>query len=53
MDGHTPARALTAYVRGEDAARAIEAGYQVHVSKPVEPAHLVAIVAKLGGRTPE
>ncbi len=51
--GNTPALALTAYVRGEDAARAIEAGYQMHLSKPVEPAHLVAVVAKLGGRAQE
>ncbi len=48
--GRTPAIALTAYARKEDAQRALAAGYQVHVSKPVEPAQLAAFVANLGGR---
>ncbi|HEV2765191.1 MAG TPA: hypothetical protein VGV38_19565 [Pyrinomonadaceae bacterium] len=46
-----PAIALTAYTRGEDRTRALLAGYQVHVSKPVEPDELVAVVASLAGRT--
>ena len=49
--GTTPAIALTAYARSSDAERAFAAGYQVHVSKPVEPSQLVTLVAKLGGRT--
>ncbi len=47
-----PAAALTAYSRPEDAARAREAGFQMHLSKPVEPYELVKIVAQLAGRDP-
>jgi signal transduction histidine kinase/ActR/RegA family two-component response regulator len=52
-DGHgdLPAIALTAYARSEDRTRAIRSGYQTHVSKPVEPAELIATVASLAGRT--
>jgi CheY-like chemotaxis protein len=45
-----PAAALTAYARPEDAARAREAGFQMHLSKPVEPCELVRLVAQLAGR---
>lgn len=45
-----PAAALTAYARPEDAARAREAGFQMHLSKPVEPYELVKLVAQLAGR---
>ena len=45
-----PAAALTAYSRPEDAARAREAGFQMHLSKPVEPYELVRVVARLAGR---
>jgi signal transduction histidine kinase/CheY-like chemotaxis protein len=45
-----PAIALTAYPRVEDRGRALDAGYSVHVPKPVEPAELVAVVATLAGR---
>jgi PAS domain S-box-containing protein len=48
--GKIPAAALTAYSRVEDARRALEAGFQSHVSKPVEPDVLVAQVAALAGR---
>ena len=40
-----PAIALTAYARREDQRLALEAGFQAHVAKPVEPASLVAAVA--------
>jgi CheY-like chemotaxis protein len=50
--GGTPALALTAYARPEDADRAVAAGFQVHMAKPVEPSELVMVVAKLGGRRP-
>ena len=40
-----PAIALTAYSRREDQRLALEAGFQAHVAKPVEPATLVAAVA--------
>jgi CheY-like chemotaxis protein len=49
--GRIPAAALTAYARSEDRVKALAAGYQTHVSKPVDPAELVAIVASLAGRT--
>jgi CheY-like chemotaxis protein len=49
--GRIPAAALTAYARSEDRLKALAAGYQTHVSKPVDPAELVAIVASLAGRT--
>jgi PAS domain S-box-containing protein len=45
-----PAIALTAYVRAEDQAKALAAGFQMHVAKPVEPQELVAVVAKAVGR---
>ncbi|MES1176450.1 MAG: response regulator [Myxococcales bacterium] len=40
-----PAIALTAYSRREDQRLALEAGFQTHVAKPVEPAVMVAAVA--------
>jgi Signal transduction histidine kinase len=42
-----PAVALTAHARVEDRLRALAAGYQVHVAKPIEPAELVAVIASL------
>lgn len=47
-DGHgVPAIALTAYARAEDRTRALRAGYQAHVTKPVDGAELMAMVASL------
>jgi len=43
----TPAIALTAYARSEDRLKAIEAGYQMHLAKPVEPAELITMVSSL------
>jgi CheY-like chemotaxis protein/anti-sigma regulatory factor (Ser/Thr protein kinase) len=43
----TPAVALTAYAREQDRRRALEAGFQRHVAKPVEPSELVRIVTSL------
>lgn len=48
--GRIPAAALTAYAGIEDFERAILAGYQIHVPKPVEPDELTAVVATLAGR---
>jgi len=45
----TPAIALTGYARNEDRQRALAAGYQVHIAKPVEPVELGRIVALLAG----
>jgi CheY-like chemotaxis protein len=44
---HIPAVALTAYVRVEDRARALSAGFNVFVPKPVEPNELIAAIANL------
>lgn len=40
-----PAIALTAYARREDEARAVEAGYDMHVAKPVDPGALAHAIA--------
>jgi len=44
-----PSLALTAFARPEDRIRAIQSGYQMHLSKPVDPAELIAVVASLTG----
>jgi CheY-like chemotaxis protein len=49
--GNIPAAALTAYTRPEDRLRALQAGFQIHLAKPVERAELVAAVATLAGTT--
>jgi signal transduction histidine kinase/ActR/RegA family two-component response regulator len=43
--GFLPAVALTGYARAEDRARSLAAGFQAHISKPVEPAELTAVIA--------
>ncbi len=48
--GATPAVALTAYARADDRVNVVLAGFQHHLSKPVEPAELIAIVASLARR---
>ena len=48
---HIPAAALTASATATDRARALLAGYQAHVPKPVEPSELAVVVAALAGRT--
>jgi signal transduction histidine kinase/CheY-like chemotaxis protein len=48
--GKTPAVALTAFSRPEDRIRSLVAGFNIHVTKPVDPAELTAIVASLAGR---
>jgi PAS domain S-box-containing protein len=45
-----PAVALTALSRIEDRVKALAAGFQMHVGKPVEPAELLAVVSSLAGR---
>jgi PAS domain S-box-containing protein len=49
--GLTPAIALTGYATRKDRERALSAGYQLHLAKPVEPADLVAAIARLSPRT--
>lgn len=48
--GSVPAVALTAYARSEDRIKAVAAGFQHHVAKPVEPAELITMVADLASR---
>jgi signal transduction histidine kinase/CheY-like chemotaxis protein len=45
--GSVPAAALTAYARAEDRRRLLDAGFSMHLAKPVEPAELLAVVASL------
>ena len=42
-----PALALTGYASPTDSQRALEAGYQRHISKPVEPDELIATVTEM------
>jgi CheY-like chemotaxis protein len=50
IDGPThriPAVALTAHASADDRTRAMRAGYQAHIAKPVEPGELVATIQSL------
>jgi PAS domain S-box-containing protein len=44
---NTPALAVTAFARSDDRSRALRAGYQGHLAKPIEPSDLVAAVASM------
>jgi signal transduction histidine kinase/ActR/RegA family two-component response regulator len=48
--GRVPAAAITAYATAEDRERALAAGFQLHLSKPVDLEHLSAAIAALIGR---
>jgi PAS domain S-box-containing protein len=51
-----PAAALTAYARAEDRMKVLQAGFQMHLAKPVDPAELIVAVASLvkrAGHAPE
>jgi signal transduction histidine kinase len=50
LGGDIPAAALTAYARIEDRQRALDAGYQTHLAKPVDPAELISAIGRLAGR---
>jgi PAS domain S-box-containing protein len=50
--GILPAAALTAYATAADRQRALAAGYQEHVPKPVEPAIVLEVVANLARSRP-
>ena len=43
--GNIPAIAVTAFAKPEDRVAAISAGFQAHVSKPMDPTDLLRIVA--------
>ena len=45
-----PAAALTAFASEDDRKRALEAGFQVHLSKPIDPQALIDTVETLGKR---
>ena len=45
--GRVPAIALTGYATRKDRERALAAGYQLHIAKPVETDNLVAAIASL------
>lgn len=45
-----PAAALTAYVRAEDRSAALQAGFDTHVEKPIEPLSLARVVKTLARR---
>ncbi|HEU0177115.1 MAG TPA: ATP-binding protein [Blastocatellia bacterium] len=49
--GNVPAAALTGYASRTDYLKALSAGYQSHIKKPVELDELIAVVASLAGRT--
>jgi CheY-like chemotaxis protein len=42
-----PAAALTAYARSDDRTKALRAGFQIHLAKPIDPAELVTTIASL------
>lgn len=50
--GFVPAVALTAHARAEDRMKALAAGFQMHVPKPVEPAELLTVLGSVTGRLP-
>jgi signal transduction histidine kinase len=45
-----PAVAVTAFASPEDRQRALAAGFQVHLAKPVDPKELMHVIAALAGR---
>jgi len=45
-----PAAAVTAYARAEDRMKALQAGFQLHLAKPVDPGELIVAVAALAKR---
>ncbi|MFL6263502.1 MAG: ATP-binding protein [Thermoanaerobaculia bacterium] len=48
--GALPAVAVTAFASPEDRQRALAAGFQVHLAKPVDPKELTSVIASLAGR---
>ncbi len=49
--GRMPAVALTAYARSDDRTKALLAGFQMHLTKPVDAAELATVIACLTERT--
>ncbi len=50
--GATPAAAVTAFARAEDRERALDAGFQLHIAKPIDPLGLASAVARLAAGRP-
>jgi CheY-like chemotaxis protein len=50
--GAIPAAALSAYVRPDDQRRALDAGFQMHLGKPVDPEELISAVETLSSPQP-
>jgi signal transduction histidine kinase len=48
---HLPAIALTAYARPEEQAKALEAGFQVHLAKPIDAHALLRAISRLSRQT--
>ncbi|HEY4212420.1 MAG TPA: chemotaxis protein CheB [Steroidobacteraceae bacterium] len=48
-----PAVAVTAFARDEDRQRALASGFDEHLSKPVDPERLIAVIAQLAGANPQ
>ena len=46
-NGLIPAAALTAYARTEDRTAALKAGFDVHLTKPIDPAELLVVISTL------
>jgi ATP-binding cassette, subfamily B, bacterial len=53
LDQRLPAVALTGHAQADDRIRALMAGFQVHLAKPVDADELVATLVALSGRSPE
>ena len=49
LGGELPAIAITAFARNDDRARALGAGYQLHLGKPLDQEELIAAVASIAG----
>jgi PAS domain S-box-containing protein len=47
--GMVPAAALTAYASAADRMKVLDAGFNIHLAKPVQPAELAMVVASLSG----
>ena len=45
--GEVPAAALSAYAAPDDTRKAMEAGFQAHIAKPVEPNRLASVIGQL------
>ena len=50
LGGRVPAVAVTAYASMQDRLRALRAGYQNHIAKPVEPEELAVVITSLAGQ---